>query len=277
MAKRYFWLKLKEDFFDERHVKALRRLPQGDSLVVVYLKMQLKSLKTEGILPYEGFLPDSVAELAMALDEDENVVRLAVEALIKFRVVERWDNEALYMTALQRLIGSESESAERVRKHRAAQGNVKLLQCNADVTACNTEIEIEIEKREEKEIEKKRAVALDGLSAFSSSEDDLSQKGKKIKAQKHKHGEYGNVLLTDEELAKLQAEFPTDWQRRIETLSEYMASKGAKYKSHFVTIKSWARRDLAGGRTSGGWQGNEKDPKERNYGDMVNADGTWNW
>ena len=67
MAKRYYWLKLSEDFFSETCIKALRRLPSGDSLVIVYLKMQLKSLKTEGLLKYCGLLPDSTAELAMAL------------------------------------------------------------------------------------------------------------------------------------------------------------------------------------------------------------------
>lgn len=127
MAKRFYWLKLNEDFFDEKYVKALRRLPQGDSLAIVYLKMQLKSLKTEGIIKYEGILPDSIAELAMALDEDDNVVRLAVEALVNFGVVERWDDETLYMSAMQQMIGSESDSAARVRRHRALQDSKKEL------------------------------------------------------------------------------------------------------------------------------------------------------
>ena len=63
------------------------------------------------------------------------------------------------------------------------------------------------------------------------------------KPPKHKYGEYRNVLLTDEELAKLKAEYPSDWSARIDRLSEYIASKGAKYKSHFATIRSWANRD----------------------------------
>lgn len=159
MSKRFFWLKLNEGFFDEKYIKALRRLPQGDSLVVVYLKMQLKSLKTEGIIKYEGLLPDSIAELAMALDEDENVVRLAVEALINFGVIERWDNETIYMSAMQQLIGSESDSAARVRKHRALQGNERALLSNGDVTKSNTEIEKEIELEKDKDTEKKNAVA----------------------------------------------------------------------------------------------------------------------
>lgn len=43
--KRYFWLKLKEDFFDEKYIKALKRLPQGDSLIIVYLKCNFIALK----------------------------------------------------------------------------------------------------------------------------------------------------------------------------------------------------------------------------------------
>lgn len=63
------------------------------------------------------------------------------------------------------------------------------------------------------------------------------------KPARHKYGQYKNVLLTDEELEKLKGEFPGDWEARIERLSEYIASKGAKYKSHLATIRAWARKD----------------------------------
>ena len=62
------------------------------------------------------------------------------------------------------------------------------------------------------------------------------------KPQKHKYGEYKNVLFTNEEYEKLKNEFP-DYQERIERLSEYIASKGTKYKNHLATIRSWAKKD----------------------------------
>jgi hypothetical protein len=62
------------------------------------------------------------------------------------------------------------------------------------------------------------------------------------KPVRHKYGEYSNVLLTDEEMDKLKAEFP-DWQARIERLSSYMASTGKSYKNHLATIRNWARKD----------------------------------
>ena len=62
---------------------------------------------------------------------------------------------------------------------------------------------------------------------------------------RHKYGSYKNVLFTDEEYAKLQAEYPTDYSERIERLSEYIASTGKSYKSHLATIRRWARKDGA--------------------------------
>ena len=72
---------------------------------------------------------------------------------------------------------------------------------------------------------------------------NVNETDKKIVKVKHKHGEYNNVLLSDDDLEKLKAEF-TDWEERIERLSEYIESKGAKYKSHLATIRSWARKEL---------------------------------
>lgn len=61
--------------------------------------------------------------------------------------------------------------------------------------------------------------------------------------QKHKHGKYNNVLLTDEELQKLKEEFPSNWQEWIDRVSEYSASSGKTYKNNLATIRNWARRD----------------------------------
>ena len=65
---------------------------------------------------------------------------------------------------------------------------------------------------------------------------------KKAKPVKHKYGEYNNVLLTDEEMEKLKTEY-SDVDERIERLSSYVASTGKTYKSHYATIRNWARND----------------------------------
>ncbi len=116
--KRFYWLKLKEGFFDELNIKYLKNLPDGDRLVIVYLKMQLKSLKTEGIIKFSELLPTCEDELALALDESIDIVTNAINVLIKLKLIEKWDNQTLYMVAMQELIGSEGSSAQRMRRHR---------------------------------------------------------------------------------------------------------------------------------------------------------------
>lgn len=237
MAKEYFWLKLKADFFEDKVIKYLRKLPDGNGIVIVYLKMQLKSLKTEGFLKYDGILPAYEEELALLLDEDANLVKFTIQALLNLGVVERWENDTLYMASMQELIGKETAVAERVRRHRARKKLLEeqeTLHCNSDETKmlhCNTEKRREEKRREDKIRDREE---IEGVVT------DVPTKPKKTR---HKHGEYQNVLLTDEDMQKLQTEFPSDWQERIERLSEYMASKGASYKNHLATIRAWARKE----------------------------------
>ena len=132
--KRYFWLKLKEDWFSGTTEKYLKSLPAGDSLLITYLKIQLMSLKTEGFLKYERLLPSAEEEIAMLIDEPVNNVRLLINVLLKTGAIERLDDNSLYLLSLQNLIGSEGSSTDRVRRFRERQ---KALQCN------NNQLQIE--------------------------------------------------------------------------------------------------------------------------------------
>lgn len=73
--------------------------------------------------------------------------------------------------------------------------------------------------------------------------DRLGKDRKDIKPSRHRYGEYKNVLLSDADFEKLKTEFPSDWEKRIERLSAYMASKGKSYKNHLATIRNWARME----------------------------------
>ena len=66
-------------------------------------------------------------------------------------------------------------------------------------------------------------------------------------------GEFENILLSEEELEKLKERFPYDWQERIDRLSTYIASKGKRYKSHYATILTWARKDKEKQQDDGGF------------------------
>lgn len=96
--------------------------------------------------------------------------------------------------------------------------------------------------------------------------DSISDNKEKKKAKKHKYGEYTNVLLTDEELDKLKAEY-SDWEDRIERLSSYIASTGKAYKSHYATIRNWARKDT--GRMNTNVPDTRPDARTAKYGNYI--------
>lgn len=161
--KRYYWLKLKEDFFSDKVIKKLRRIAGGDTYTVIYLKMLLKSLRDEGKLYFEGVENDFASELALDIDEDEENVKVTIQFLMSYGLMEKVSEEEFVLAKCAELTGNECYSAERVRNLRNRQK--KALQCNTDVTLSNAPVtkcnktvrpcneEKEIEKEIEKELE----------------------------------------------------------------------------------------------------------------------------
>lgn len=83
---------------------------------------------------------------------------------------------------------------------------------------------------------------------------------------RHKYGEYNNVLLSDEELKKLQEEYPTQYTAKLEALSDYMKSTGKSYKDHYATIRNWIRRE------GGAQHGNNSDIRTGEKGKTFNLE-----
>ena len=250
MAKKYYWLKLKADFFTSRAMKKLRRIAGGDTYTIIYLKLQLLSLKDEGLLFYEGVEPTFYEEMALALDEDAENVRATLIFLENMGLIEKKNDHDYILTEVPYLLGSETDKAELMRKKRQRDklesGNNVTAQL-PPVSERYTEIEIDIDKDIDKEIEIDK---------------DIEKSKNTPKETKHKYGEYNNVLLTDTELEKLKAEY-SDYEARIDRLSGYIASKGAKYKSHYATIRNWARKDVE--------QGKAKNTKAQEIDDFYNV------
>lgn len=152
MEKRFFWLKLRETFFNETYIKAMRTFKNGDSLVLTYLEMALYSLKSNGVIE-RGELTQSLAdEISIAINEPVPRVKKTIEMLTKARVAEL-DGDRLYLTEMMKLMGSESTSAERMRKLRSRKSDeLPPSQCDSAVTSPVTKsvtTEIELEKESE--------------------------------------------------------------------------------------------------------------------------------
>ena len=154
MGKRYYWLKLHNDFFTDKRIKKLRKIAGGDTYTVIYLKMMLKSVNNDGVLEYEGIEGTFAEELALDLDEDADNVQVTINYLMQTGLLEDVGNGEYSLSEVKNLVGSESASAQRVREYRKRQD---ALQCNTDVTEVKRigNAEKEEEKRKEEELEKK--------------------------------------------------------------------------------------------------------------------------
>lgn len=220
-TKRYYWLKLPKDFFEDRAIKKLRTIAGGDTYTIIYLKMLLKSLEDNGRFIYEGIEDNIAEEIALDIDEKEDDVQVAMNYLIQKGLMVCTETEA-ELTQMPELIGSEGESARRMRKLRMSQNNQKLLQsdvlpsqCDANVTKSDTDKDID------KELDT-----------------DIEKDIKKDKKIKKKYGTYKHVLLTDEEHDKLNTEY-ANADEIIEYLDSYIEEKGYKATSHYLSIKRW--------------------------------------
>ena len=140
--RRYYWLQLKDDFFNSKEMKLMRKLPGGEEITIIYLKMMLVSLSEQGKLYFEGLAEDLAEELSLIIDEDPEAIRLTLIFLTKKKLLKTSDNYQFNLEQVPEMIGSETASARRVRKHRE---NQKALQCNSDVTKCNGDIDIDID------------------------------------------------------------------------------------------------------------------------------------
>lgn len=228
------WIKITTDIFDDEKILLIESLPDSYAIITVWFKLLCLAGKqnNSGVFMM-GRIAYTEKMLATIFRMKESTVTMALQTFEQFGMVEivdgvitipNWEKHQ----SLDKMQQAREQTRQRVAKHREKQkqlagGNGCNAPCNADVTPTDIEEDIDIDKDIDKEY----------ISMSKSTPK---------KPIKHKHGEYNNVLLTDDELFKLQEEYQ-DWQDRIERLSSYIASTGKAYKSHYATIRNWARKD----------------------------------
>lgn len=127
--KRYYWLRLKKDFFQQHQIKVLKALPNGRLYALIYLELLAESTTHDGELRYSKTLPYDTVTLASVIDEDKDNLEKAIETFINLELVEVLEDKTIYMRELSKLVGSETGAATRKRKYRESLkgDNVPLL------------------------------------------------------------------------------------------------------------------------------------------------------
>ena len=225
--RRYYYLKLKEYFFNSETMMILESMQDGLLYSNLLLKMYLMSLKSGGILLLGDHFPHTPQTIATCTRHQIGTVERGLKIFLQLGLVEILTDGAYYMTDIQLLIGQSSTEGERKKRERSRLQRQKLLPSGKvdicppidPVDKCPPILEIRDKEYRDKSLE--------------------NREGERARTL----GRYQNVFLSAGELSELQADFPTVWQEYIERLSEYMASTGRTYKSHAATIRRWIADD----------------------------------
>ena len=160
--KKYYWLKLKRDFFKRHDIRIIESMPNGKDYILFYLKLMLESVDHEGSLRFSETIPYNEDMLAVITNTNVDIVRAAMKLFAELEMVEILDDSTIYMNEVQKLIGSETKWAEKKRKQRLGDNVPSLsLPCPNDVRQeIEIEKEIEIDKEKEKRVNYQRIADL---------------------------------------------------------------------------------------------------------------------
>lgn len=208
------WIKLSTEIFDNRKIRQIESMPDGDALVVIWLKLLILAgeINDGGCVYFTRDIPFTDQLLATQFNRPLATIQLALQTFQRFGMIEIINDLILVSNweKYQNIDGLEKireQTRNRVRNYRQRQltGNVTG---NVTVTDGNA-TDIDIEKEQEKE-------------------------------KKNKYGEYSHVLLKKSEVEKLNQEYGKDTTSQcIRYLDEYIEMKGYKAKSHYLCIKKW--------------------------------------
>lgn len=228
------WIKLTTDMFDNRKIKHLRKLPDGNNIVLIWVMLLTMAgrCNSGGMIFLTENIPYTPKMLADELGFEENTVQLALGALEQLNMIvtnngffsiSGWE-EYQNIEGMERIREQNRLAQQRFRAKRkllqdnnetdmSYDSNMTVMQCHA------TDKDIEEDKDKEEIYKVGRS---------------------KKKVVKHKHGEFQHVLLTENEFENLANSYGVDMRdKAIKFLDEYIEEKGYKSKSHNMAIRRW--------------------------------------
>ena len=154
--KKYYYLKLKENFYESEEMIILQNMQDGYMYSDILMKLYLRSLKNNGKLMFRDVIPYTPQALAQVVRHQVGTVEKALKIFQGLGLIEVLDNGAIYMSDIQNFIGKSSTEADRKREYRdKIQGEIKTIGQKSDICPDKSTPEIEIELELEKELDKR--------------------------------------------------------------------------------------------------------------------------
>lgn len=211
-TKKYYWLKLKRDFFKRHDTRVIESMENGEKYLLFYLKLLVESLDHNGNLRFSETVPYNDKMLAAITFTDIDIVRSAIKVFTELNMIELIDDGTLYMNQVNSMIGSDTEWAAKKAAYRQKQKELgQTGGQKEDMSDKSIDIRVKsIEYRDKKE---------DGKQTYDGFE---------------------NIRLTEKEYNKLVNDYGhTATLKILDTLDAYKQAKGKTYKSDMGAIRTW--------------------------------------
>ena len=156
--KKYYWLKLKRDFFKRHDIRIIEEMPNGKDYILFYLKLLLESIDHEGSLRFSDTIPYNEQMLSVVTNTNIDIVRSAMKLFIELNMMSVFDDQTIYMNEVDKLIGCETEWAKKKRLYRESMDKERTLSsdCPSDVPLLSDK-----SKSKSKSLEKEKEIDLD--------------------------------------------------------------------------------------------------------------------
>lgn len=236
MAKKFYWLKLKRDFFKRHDIRIIENMENGKDYVLFYLKLLLESIGHDGNLRFSDAIPYNDSMLATITNTNIDTVKSAISLFSELKMIEILDDQTIYMREVNGMLGCETEWAEKKRLYRENQkcfpGNQKtqIGHCpkKEDIVRQEIELEKEIELELEKDTTKGKSPVEQVVEFYNNicksfpRCQKLSEKRKKEIRTRLKNGitvsDFKQVFLKAEQSAFLKGNNDRDWRANFDWL-----------------------------------------------------------
>lgn len=230
------WMKLDVNIFSHPKIRRIRRMPAGDSIFTLWIYLLCEGMKNSdnpGVVELTHGVPADIEDIVDGTKIKSDTVKLAIQAFcdLGMIIVDPENNGAMSIKNIRKhqsideLEYKRHLNRERVKKFRDKNKIIELNNNSNDVmhysNDCNAQSRVDKSREEKSRVDKNK------------------------KQPKSQYGDNNNVLLNIDEYNKLINDYGSDIaEKKINDLSYYISSTGKKYKSHYMTIKTWLRKEI---------------------------------
>ena len=235
--KKFFWLKLKRDFFKRHDIRIIEEMENGKDYILFYLKMLLESIDHEGELRFSETIPYNEKMLSVITNTNIDIVKSAMKIFVELNMIEILDDSTIYMAEVLKLTGSETASAERKRKSRERQKALPKTSMSQKSVTMSQKSHTELEKEQEKKSDLESEAEEEKKEDVSETETECDYCDPDNQLQNY----FGGIFLTEKQSKDLLEKIPLEtFDRYIERMKDY-----PNIKNHYKTMLKWYEEDTA--------------------------------